>query len=239
MTSERIDNDHFLSLTDKIETVQGIWDLPLIGAEELDIEHRYQILTGGPAVTLQGVNGCFVQSDAEEMFQLQECFDDNKYQLGSLAALEELKERIVIENIEKNEAETLLEQHKEARKKYLESKENQPKLSNYYPAGGLPQDSVLVVRTAALREFEQKIADEDDKDMKGVKESTRKTDNLLSALTAIAIDDYGYDPESPKSNAPQDIAEAMSKQGISFDPRTIRNWLREGAALLPSKRYKN
>jgi|GEM_PF-6685424 len=67
-------------------------------------------------------------------------------------------------------------------------------------------------------------------------ESTRKTENLLRALTAIAIDEYGYKPESLKSNAPQDIANAMSNQGVIFDAKTIRNWLREGAALLTSKR---
>lgn len=70
-------------------------------------------------------------------------------------------------------------------------------------------------------------------------ESTRKTENLLRALTAIAIDDYGYDPDSAKSCAPQDIANAISNHGVTFDPKTIRNWLKEGAALLSSNEEKN
>lgn len=101
-----------------------------------------------------------------------------------------------------------------------------------YPAGGLPQDSVLVVRTAALREFEQRIAESDEKNTRSVKESTRKTENLLRALTSIAIDAYNYNPNDAKSLAPQDIVYAMNQHGASFSSKTIRNWLKEGASLL-------
>lgn len=69
-------------------------------------------------------------------------------------------------------------------------------------------------------------------------ESTRKTENLLRALAAIAIDDYRYDSDSLKSTAPQDIADALSKRGVNFDPKTIRGWLKEGTALLPPNHNK-
>lgn len=64
-------------------------------------------------------------------------------------------------------------------------------------------------------------------------ESTRKSENLMQAITCIAIDAYGYDPKSAKSTAPQDIADALAKQGKKVDPKTIRNWLKEGLELLP------
>jgi hypothetical protein len=70
-------------------------------------------------------------------------------------------------------------------------------------------------------------------------ESTRKTENLLRTVASIAIDAYGYDPELPKSNAPQDIAEALAKSGHSIDPKTIRSWLKEGVTLLPPSPRKN
>lgn len=66
-------------------------------------------------------------------------------------------------------------------------------------------------------------------------ESTRKTENLLQALTCISMVEYGYDPTSGKSNAPTDIAKALSERGLTFDQKTIRNWLKEGANLLPKK----
>jgi hypothetical protein len=68
------------------------------------------------------------------------------------------------------------------------------------------------------------------------KESARKTDNLLRALVCIAADAYGYNPASGKSTAPADIAGAISKySGGEFSPdaKTIKGWLKEGAALLP------
>ena len=70
-------------------------------------------------------------------------------------------------------------------------------------------------------------------------ESTRKTNNVLQAFTAIAIDAYGYDPKAEKSTAPQDIANALEKLGAVGNPKTIRSWLREGAELLPSNQHKD
>ncbi len=70
-------------------------------------------------------------------------------------------------------------------------------------------------------------------------ESTRKTNNVLQAFTAIAIDAYGYDPKAEKSTAPQDIANALEKLGAVGNPKTIRSWLREGAELLPSNPNKD
>ncbi|MDZ4150748.1 hypothetical protein [Methylicorpusculum sp.] len=67
-------------------------------------------------------------------------------------------------------------------------------------------------------------------------ESTRKSENLLQALTSVAVDAYGYDPQSAKSTAPQDIADALAKRGKKVDPKTIRTWLKEGNELLPQNR---
>lgn len=63
-------------------------------------------------------------------------------------------------------------------------------------------------------------------------ESTRKTENLLQAFAAIAIDAYGYDPEAVKSTAPADITRALQQHGKEVDPKTIRTWLKEGKTLL-------
>ncbi len=70
-------------------------------------------------------------------------------------------------------------------------------------------------------------------------ESTRKTENLLRAITAIAIDAYGYDPKSAKSTAPHDITDAISTQGKDFDKKTIRGWLKDGASLLEIEQEKD
>jgi hypothetical protein len=40
--------------------MDGIWDLAMLGAERLDVEHSYQLLTDGPAVTLAAFDGPLV-----------------------------------------------------------------------------------------------------------------------------------------------------------------------------------
>ncbi len=82
---------------------------------------------------------------------------------------------------------------------------------------------VLLSEIDSLKAFTQKS------------ESTRKSNNILQAFTAIAIDAYGYDPKAEKSTAPQDISDALDKIGAKGSPKTIRTWLKEGAVLLPAK----
>lgn len=70
-------------------------------------------------------------------------------------------------------------------------------------------------------------------------ESARKVDNLLQAITCIAIDSYRYDPKQEKSNVPQQMSDDISKSGKTIDTKTIRGWLKEGLALLPAKPHKD
>lgn len=159
LMSLRIDDDRYLTLYDDVTTLRGVWDLPMIGNEQLDIEHAYQNLTDGPAVTRQGLDGAFVEGRDGEICQLLESYDDNEYQSGSRAALEQLRLHIGTRGIEGAEAESLLNRHKEQRKEFLEMQRTRPANENYYPAGGLPKDAVIVVRTEALREFERHTND--------------------------------------------------------------------------------
>ncbi len=112
----QISEDRFLRLGDEVVTLTGIWDLPMIGSEELEIEHRYQQLTGGPEVTLTCLDGAFVEGADGQICQLQD----------SLAPRGQGKRR--------------------------------PERF-YFPAGGIPDDSMLVVRTNALREFVLSVTD--------------------------------------------------------------------------------
>ena len=166
MKSLNIDDKRFLNLSVEVTTLRGVWDLPMIGGEQLDIEHQYQMLTGGPSVTLETMDGAFVEGRDGEMCQLQEDYDDNEFQAGSKAALEKLKHRfaemMALDPTKEGaaEAEALLNRHEEDRKKFLEKRKTRPAKENYYPAGGLPKDAVIVVRTEALRAFERQSTDE-------------------------------------------------------------------------------
>lgn len=165
MKSISIDDKRFLNLEKKVSSIHGVWDLPMIGGELLDIEHQYQMLTGGPSVTLETLDGAFVEGRDGKMCQLQEDYDNNEFQAGSKAALEKLKQRfaemMILDPTDEGatEAEALLNRHEKDRKKFLDKRKARPEQENYYPAGGLPRDAVIVVRTEALRDFEKQSND--------------------------------------------------------------------------------
>lgn len=73
-----LDIGKFLRLSDKVQTLRGVFDLPLIGNERIDIERTYNELTGGPSVHPRGLGGAIVIGRKGRMYQLQEHYVDNE-----------------------------------------------------------------------------------------------------------------------------------------------------------------
>lgn len=159
--SRQIDEDKYLNLEDEIITIDGVWDLLLIGAERLDLEQMYQSLTGGPAITLQNLGGVLVQN-ASGLALLQESFENNEYMPGSKANLERLARSLNSNNFSQEKVIELQEQSRSDREKFVQSWKSSNDCDNYHPAGSLPNDAVIVVRTGALRDFEQLLIDGED-----------------------------------------------------------------------------
>ena len=139
-----------------------------------------------------------------------------------------LKKRIADNEIDEKDAEKLLGQ----RKKNLEKPREDD--DRFYPAGGLPDDCVLVVRTNALREFEQSISEK--KQIKfpeeSIKENPKAVTSLLKMVITMAVKGYGYDPLSSRSQTPTEIVSDIEQLGLSLDADTVRKWLKEGAELI-------
>ena len=220
----RLNDRDFLELDEKIVHLEDVWDLPMIGNERLDVEHKYQTLTDGPAVTLQGLDGAFVKGQDGQLCQLQESWDDNEYQGGSEGHLRKLEERIARDNIEPAKAKELMDQYKEKRKKFLEERKARRDAGkdseNYYPAGGLPRDSVLVVRTDALREFEESINDAPASAEKPLTTTERNT--LLTIIAALC--DYSAIKHQERGAATQ-IAKLTEEIGAIVTDDTVRKAL--------------
>ena len=62
---------HVINLATELCVLQGIYDLPMIGGERLEIEHAFQKLTSGPDVTDITLDGVFVEGANRKIFQLQ------------------------------------------------------------------------------------------------------------------------------------------------------------------------
>ncbi len=162
-----INENEVLELDEESEiltNITGIYDLPMIGGERLDIEHKYQMLTDGVAVTSDFLDGAFVVNQKGDWYQLQEDLEDNRYFKSNKTKEEKLKTPL-----------------------YHTSK--------YYPAGRLPYDSVLVIRTSELVNFELKIAESepiDNKDFDSSIELGRREQQLEIILAVIAA--LGFAP---------------------------------------------
>jgi hypothetical protein len=143
-----LSDDEVLEYSDQVVPLTGVWDLVMVGAGELDVEHEYQRLTGGPAVELICLDGVIVAAPDGTMCQLQEHFENNEF-------FDRAK---------------------------LKKPWDDP--GNFYPAGRLPLDSVLVVRTGALQAFQDKVASLEDTPPKTVGQRERST--LLTIIAALA-----------------------------------------------------
>ncbi|MEY8689642.1 MAG: hypothetical protein AB9M53_07165 [Leptothrix sp. (in: b-proteobacteria)] len=171
-----IDSNRILKPSGEVASITGIYDLPMIGGEALDVQHKYHQITGGPAVTLHCLNGVFLKLD-DIYYQMQDQFNKGK-----------------------------------------RSK------SNYYPMACLPDDSIMVIRTAELLRF-QSTANEDLKSNTEI--GTREKDTLLKLVIGMALAAYKYDPSSGKSHVPAEIASDLQGLGIPMTDDTVRKWLKE------------
>ncbi|USX15022.1 hypothetical protein NHH88_04280 [Oxalobacteraceae bacterium OTU3CAMAD1] len=144
-------DERYFCVRKSVRTIRGIWDLPLIGNEKFDIEHKYQTLTSGPHVTLISRIGALVEAPDGKIFQLLEKRDSsatsstNPMTLEEYVASDQFQIDDAIWAIRKTESERLSQQERTRTK-------NDP--LNYFPAPTLPEDSYLVIRTRSLADFQ-------------------------------------------------------------------------------------
>lgn len=181
MTSVPAGQDCYINLGEEIFHISGgVWDLPLIGYEQVDVEDAYQQKTKGPAVALRGTNGAFVRDDIY-VYQLQEICEDSPDTTGTQSIFKLVTQLLHGDEKRRNEAKEQLQQHGEDRTKDCEVGRR------YEPAEGLPEGSVLVVRTSSLREFMETHLTDEAQPEKPLHASERKSvGQIIAALAAMA-----------------------------------------------------
>lgn len=186
--------------------VEGVWDLPLLGGERLDVEFAYQQLTGGPEVAGVSLEGVFVKSQDGAMFEIQD----------RMKAVPKARNRKRIGGWFSGlgQASTASADSK----KWLNLDDG----ADTHPAGALPEDCLFVIRTEALLQFEQSMLE--DSLSQGRPLQTKERFSLLTIIAALAKE-AKIDVAHPSKAA--SLIEGMTTQmGAPVAKRTIEEHLK-------------
>lgn len=96
---------------------------------------------------------------------------------------------------------------------------------------------IEMLKAAASRRTEAKPSEEiapRTPDSSSGKVDARELVSLQKLLTAIAINDYGYDPSARRSPIPKELEDVAAQLGLELTAETIRKHLQIGARHLPS-----
>jgi hypothetical protein len=188
-----IDDGRVIECGAEVGFADGVWDLSMLGAEQTDIENRYQALTNGPAV-------------------------DSRYRWwsGPILCRDDGTHCEIVTRLEKNKV----------KGEPYHSKDN------YHSAKSLPADSVLVVRTSALRDLEARASEPDQRGEKPLEQ--RERDTLLVIIAALAKL-AEIDVKKPAA-AGATIESQTALLGEKVSSRTIQNHLNRIPEALERRR---
>lgn len=151
------DESGVIEIDESCQTIDGIWDLAMVGSETLDIEHYLMQRIGGPEISKVCLSGVYlIHEDGKTWAQLQESYAFH----GS-------------------------------------GKSKKP--NEYYPMGGLPEDSILVVRQRELQRFIQSFEEQQtDKPVTQREETTYL--NIIGGLLHLLTSSPSRNQESVKNS---------------------------------------
>ncbi|MDO8714241.1 MAG: hypothetical protein Q7K13_07170 [Polynucleobacter sp.] len=191
--------DKIIQFADEINerqpiTLDGVFDLAMIGAERFDCETKFQMLTGGVPVELVSMDGTFVKNyDGSIFYSILEEITPQKF----------------------------------------ESKPFKKIPATYMPANGLPEDSIVVVRTVAIKEFETSLKNDDKGSAKEL--GNRERNTLLKLIGGLAMDGYGMDIHATRLDKMAEMVNALASCGVMVDEDTLRKHLKAAAELIPNQ----
>lgn len=215
-----VDSERCIRFEKYITTVDGIWDLAMIGSERLDIEHNYQHLVSGPDVTNVCLGGAFIQKD-NVVCQVQESVDENEYMEGSKAWIRKIEDYLANKKIKKKIAKSMRERCSSEREKFIENKKNRPAIENYYEADLDVDDFIIVIRTNEVTRFIQTL-EQTSVNEKPLSATER---NTLLVLIGAMCKELKIDPN--QRGVAGSLVAMTENLGASLSDDTIRSILKQ------------
>ena len=170
-----------------------------------------------------GFEGAFVENKDGIVYQVQEVVDKELIESQNSEEAKQkrldfyrkfLDKRIANNEIDEKEAEKLLGQRRENLDK-PKSYDNR-----FYPAGGLPEDSVVVVRTKALIDLQERLSQADSKKNTSLDSRSETTYlNIIGAMLETFIHKDHGDVDFPSETK---LREFLSKKYAGFKGLTER-----------------
>ena len=230
------EDTHILKFDGKVVRMVGVYDLPMIGGEKNEVENQYRELVGQQRIWLTSLDGAFVTAGEDQFIQILEDFDDNEYQSGSAAQLEVFERTFALDGISDDKAKEWRLKHKTDRAEFLKKRWDDP--NRYYPAGGLSEDSVFVVRNDSLTELLLSVASESGEASRAATTDTpletRERNTLLTIIAALCKEaKIPYDKPAKAAGLIQGIAATMD---ISIGETTIENHLKRVPNAIAGKK---
>lgn len=121
--------EKILEFNDKIVSIEGIYDLAMIGGEVGDLNRRFQILTDGPRVYSNSLNGVFVVNSDGDFYQL----------LGEIESGQNKSDSLAKEEVPRNKIKS--------------------EMDGFFPLGMLPVDCSFVVRMQGVNDLLSRISE--------------------------------------------------------------------------------
>lgn len=227
--SLKVSDELFLNLDDEVKSVGGIWDLSMFGGETLDLEHEYQMLTDGPEVTLEVMDGVILRR-GHDACQLVESFDHNELQEGSIAQKKVIEKMIIEQSLSDEHAENLRDKYKVERKEYLENRSKNKNEEDYYPVGALPEDAVYIIKTDEILRF---LSSLDDAEKEINTNLGAREKNTLLVLLATMFKQANFD--CSQRGISKAIEAATEEMGVRVSDDTIRKILKQIPEALESR----
>ena len=131
MEMQGFDNQ-FLVMDGDVTEIEGVWDLSMVSGQRYGIEHKYQMLTGGPEVPSPIIGRAYFVREGGQVCELHERFDEPL----EYKTMQGEKKKVDFEN---------------------ESDRYYPSAADNFPR----DDSVLVVRTQVLIDLQERLSQAD------------------------------------------------------------------------------